>query len=72
MSNKKKSKTTSVPSIRDEENVDIFFDEEDNLTEELNEELEEVIVDVDKTYIVEEFFDFEAFETSQEALVSEQ
>ena len=38
----------------------------------MDEELEEVVIDIDEMNIMDEFFDFEAFERSQDILSLEQ
>ncbi|CAG8714465.1 17896_t:CDS:2, partial [Cetraspora pellucida] len=69
----KKNKTGFAHLIHNEENADTFFYKKENMPiEELNEQLEEVMVGINKIDVMEEFFDFKAFERSQETFVSEQ
>ena len=65
----RKPKAVSESSIQDDDNVDIFFDDEQEEGEQIdvNEELEEVIAQ-DEISVIEEFFDIAAFERDQESL----
>ncbi|CAG8592291.1 344_t:CDS:2, partial [Cetraspora pellucida] len=56
------------PSTLNDENVDIFFDNENELLEELNEELKKVVMEMNEVSVLIEFFDLEEFERYQETL----